>query len=449
MDKLGVIVPYRARWEHLQAFKKSISDYLTAKGIDFELIIIEQDHGKLFNRGMLLNIGFLYAQKLRCNYVVFHDADMLPINVDYSYSAIPVHLASQRASFDEYFGGVTMFPVELFKKINGYSNEYWGWGFEDDDLLYRCQSHNLFLDKKEIKIPDSHTAALRFNGMDSQVKATNKVGVKNMTVLVSFEVKDLILDYKAYDDEFVIFSLPKINLKISYDSFQKYKVTVTNSKGKIFYINSERSHPYKTNLVITLNENVLELYQDGESIGFTELSDLDNNDDNCFYLGDKYQGLIHSLAMYNEVLHEMEIKEISQNKHFGLTQDFGNYKNSYSLKTYYDAKFIKNYQLIDLSGHGNKGHIYNCELVPYDYKESEIVFIPVRRESEFDCISHSEGGYVNGSWKDINTRYNQLRYANEVIKGHRDEQLDGLSNLKYKEHSHVRTDKQTHVIVGI
>ena len=49
-------------------------------------------------------------------------------------------------SFDEYFGGVTMFSKTAFEKINGYSNLYWGWGFEDDDLLFRSKKENLLLD---------------------------------------------------------------------------------------------------------------------------------------------------------------------------------------------------------------------------------------------------------------------------------------------------------------
>jgi len=32
---------------------------------------------------------------------------------------------------------VTAFTEESFKKINGYSNEYWGWGGEDDDISHR------------------------------------------------------------------------------------------------------------------------------------------------------------------------------------------------------------------------------------------------------------------------------------------------------------------------
>ena len=61
--KLGVIVPYRDRKSHLDEFIKHIKEYLNDKGIIYEIFIIEQDTAKLFNRGMLLNIGFKYAKK--------------------------------------------------------------------------------------------------------------------------------------------------------------------------------------------------------------------------------------------------------------------------------------------------------------------------------------------------------------------------------------------------
>ena len=35
------------------------------------------------------------------------------------------------------FGGVTALNSEQFEKINGYPNNYWGWGGEDDDVANR------------------------------------------------------------------------------------------------------------------------------------------------------------------------------------------------------------------------------------------------------------------------------------------------------------------------
>ena len=119
--KLGIIVPYRNRANQLGLFKRSMSHFLKKEHIDHEIFIIEQDGAKLFNRGMILNIGFNYAVKRGCDYVAFHDIDMLPLYVDYSYSDVPLHLATdfefekgekEREIFEEYFGGVTLFPVE-------------------------------------------------------------------------------------------------------------------------------------------------------------------------------------------------------------------------------------------------------------------------------------------------------------------------------------------------
>ena len=161
---------------HLRKFRQSIESYL--KDQDYQLIVVEQADDLPFNRGKLLNIGFQYARQ-QCDYVVFHDVDMLPVDVDYSYSDVPIHLANGftnselREMFDTYFGGVTLFPIDLFKKVNGYSNEYWGWGFEDDDLLMRLTEQHIFTDTTYYEVPKLNTSALYLHGDESYIQCPN------------------------------------------------------------------------------------------------------------------------------------------------------------------------------------------------------------------------------------------------------------------------------------
>jgi hypothetical protein len=151
--KLAIVVPYRNREEHLNKFIPYMNDYLNQKNISFKIFVIEQEEGKPFNRAKLLNIGFLEADK-DIDYFVFHDVDMLPDGVDYSYCDLPTHLACSASQFNfslpyqGYFGGVTLFPRKTFELINGFDNEYWGWGGEDDDILHRCKLSNIVPDRK-------------------------------------------------------------------------------------------------------------------------------------------------------------------------------------------------------------------------------------------------------------------------------------------------------------
>ena len=55
MHKLGVIVPYRNRFDQLVLFKEKIVEYLKSKEINFEIIVVEQDNAKLFNRNIFFS----------------------------------------------------------------------------------------------------------------------------------------------------------------------------------------------------------------------------------------------------------------------------------------------------------------------------------------------------------------------------------------------------------
>ena len=141
---LSVVVPYRKRENHLKKFIPHMTKFL--HDFPHTIIIVEQADEKLFNRAKLLNIGFDYGKK-ESDYFAFHDIDMLPYEADYSYPDKPYHMATNVGQFgggfayENYYGGVNLFNKDDFKKINGYHNEFWGWGGEDDDILKRIKQH--------------------------------------------------------------------------------------------------------------------------------------------------------------------------------------------------------------------------------------------------------------------------------------------------------------------
>ena len=149
--KLAIIVPYRDRRKELDIFVPHMDAFFGDKDIDYTIFVVEQLDDRPFNRGKLCNIGFDIAVKEDFDYFCFHDVDMLPItdDCDYSYEDEPIHLATELESYDyklpypQYFGGVVLFSKEDFLKVNGYSNEYWGYGVEDLDMLYRIEKSDL------------------------------------------------------------------------------------------------------------------------------------------------------------------------------------------------------------------------------------------------------------------------------------------------------------------
>ncbi|RLN71864.1 hypothetical protein BBJ28_00006714, partial [Nothophytophthora sp. Chile5] len=122
----------------------------------FHIFIVEQSlDGRKFNRGKLLNAGFDMARD-DFDVFIFHDVDLLPgvrgepkhvqtcDDLGELYAHVPrlgpMHIARVWGRYNEnphYFGGIVAFTRQQFVKINGFPNNFWGWGGEDNELYSR------------------------------------------------------------------------------------------------------------------------------------------------------------------------------------------------------------------------------------------------------------------------------------------------------------------------
>ncbi|XP_045196286.2 beta-1,4-N-acetylgalactosaminyltransferase bre-4-like isoform X1 [Mercenaria mercenaria] len=159
--RVAVIVPYRDRETHLKIFLNHMHPFLQRQQLDYGIFVVESIPDVKFNRALLLNIGFVEASKLyEYDCFVFHDVDLLPENDEISYNCdqSPTHLSSAidvkkyKLPYHSYFGGVCAFSKEHFKKINGFSNIYFGWGGEDDDIHERIKYSHLKLTRLSSKL---------------------------------------------------------------------------------------------------------------------------------------------------------------------------------------------------------------------------------------------------------------------------------------------------------
>jgi len=391
-NKLGVIVPYRNREEHLTIFKQSIKEYLNKTNITFELIIVEQYDDKPFNRGKLLNIGFLEAEKLGCSYVVFHDVDILPIKADYSFSDIPIHLATDNIPFESYFGGVTIFPLKDFIEANGFPNEYWGWGFEDDELLRRT------INTASQKIRNRKTGAdcLVFNGKDCYVKIPNNIDFKkDIKFSIVFEVTPTLNEVLEFD-EWTIFSIPGWDLTLTYNSFGRYKFELWDFKRNCYSINSKILSTYITKIDITISvkDCLVIMNQNREYVGEFKYNKrlLEYSNEEWIYLGNAnpYRG--------------SNMKELN-----GMICEF---------KVWNDLEEIINFDFKKCTEY------YGCEKDITSKEQYKFIKLPYRRNSIFKKLKHDENGFVGDNWKSKNTRVNQIKYSNSSDKS-------GLNNIDY------------------
>ena len=125
-------------------------------GIEPLFCIAEQDDDLPFNRGALVNHAYTAIAGMIDN-VCFHDVDYLPMWADYSEPSLPSRIiwhgmdkrpvghGIDRVVTAQRYGlaAVAVMRKWHFEACNGYSNKYWGWGYEDTDLAKRLEAVGL------------------------------------------------------------------------------------------------------------------------------------------------------------------------------------------------------------------------------------------------------------------------------------------------------------------
>ena len=453
--KLGICIPYRNRKEHLDELIPKLSAHLNSKGIKYGFYIAHQIDEELFNRGAMKNIAAKYAFEDGCDYIAWHDVDMIPNEeCDYSYpNETPIHIATQLSkynygmSYPEYFGGVVLFTKEQVEKTNGYSNDYWDWGMEDDDLFWRCKLEGYVkTDYLEAGLINHRYA--KFNGWKSAVVIEHTQKIRRLTtsshtisILVRAEQNPtqhpiyLIGDTDRKYFEYPIFNITGYDYGVSFNNSRAISFQFWTDKTKHNYMWAKRYEGLWSWITIVVDDDnkIVRFYLNGEEVdarfGNGSKSPMKYEGrlrpypSKHFYLGSSpnsdpqqpskfFKGDIAKFHIWDRVLYGDEISIL----HETLPKD--------------GLRINLNFNNIEVNK--TDVHLFHLDWLNEDIEIPKNV-LPHRRDGKFECLPHKDEGLVNGEWvKGETTARNERRYVMEMQEGKTNYKEDGINNVQYE-----------------
>ena len=162
----------------------------------FHIYIIEQSQdGELFNIGKLKNIGFEIAKnEYSYDNYIFSDVDIIPDYdlIEYYCKKLkyPISLGlrgtrymnNKQVNKKIFMGSLLGFTKKQFEKINGYPNNFWGWGGEDEAIkarLVNSGTTTFYYPKKGSIIDLEETKDMKtINNVNDKTKIVKKEEIK-------------------------------------------------------------------------------------------------------------------------------------------------------------------------------------------------------------------------------------------------------------------------------
>jgi len=435
MKKLGICIPYRNRKEHIEELIPKLTNYLNEKCIPHKFYVGHQVDDKLFNRGAMKNISAYYAFHDGCDYIAWHDVDMIPHDnsCDYSYpKKNPIHIATMLSKYnyglgyDQYFGGVVLFTKEQVENTNGYSNDYWDWGQEDDDLFWRCYYEG-YTSGKIYKSYKNRVVA-NFNGNSSVFASeTDREISKSLnedhTISILFKAEqqqNKVPIWLVGDKNRRFIEYPLIRKDgswtwgLSFNNSRSVTSVCYDNNNVCYYNWAKRFEKLWTWVTMSYNMNTKKQYLFINDELITNLNDIKANApfhiDGDLKKHDPLKVFLFGFCNNQKVYFKGQISEIKiYNKFFENVDCIFDENENVNLKLHYEftkgqTELIKN---------------LGCDSHDVEYTQEDIHIIenilPHRREGVFDCLFHADEGYVNGQWvKGETTAKNEKRFVTEM-----------------------------------
>tara|TARA_R110000868_G_scaffold267971_1_gene527221 strand:- start:901 stop:2415 length:1515 start_codon:yes stop_codon:yes gene_type:complete len=131
---LLIVVPYRNREEHLKGFLENSPKYFDQQRLTYDILICELDQKGDWNAGLCVNsvVDFVDRGK-EYEWLYIHHVDVWPTEGQWLFPK------GKEVFFNLGDYGSCLMNMETFFEVKGYSNDFWGWGGEDNDLYMRLR----------------------------------------------------------------------------------------------------------------------------------------------------------------------------------------------------------------------------------------------------------------------------------------------------------------------
>jgi hypothetical protein len=125
--KVAIVVPYRNRPRNLKTFLRYMHAFLAKQNLfNYGIFIVEPLEGLVFNRALIINVGFLEALKTDPGYdcFIYHDVDMLPENDNNLYQCHPLYPKQFAITISIYNYSFVFNLLYLFNYFIFYGSKY-------------------------------------------------------------------------------------------------------------------------------------------------------------------------------------------------------------------------------------------------------------------------------------------------------------------------------------